>query len=181
MTILNILITGPPGVGKTTVLIKIKDLIKMQDQSIGGFYCPEIRSGKRRIGFSIIDLATGREGVLASLEGDGPSLGQYVINIEDLDNIGVNAIKHALEHADYIFIDEIAPMELFSSNFKIVVDQTLNSDKPLIAVIHQKSKDKFIKTIKNRKDIKLIEINPSNRDHIPQLVMDILRQSKSSS
>lgn len=150
------------------------DIIKKYDYNIGGFYCPEIRSKNRRIGFNIIDLATGIKGVLASMEGDGPSFGRYIINLDDLDNIGVNAIKYALEKADYIFIDEIAPMELHSPNFKKAVIQCLNNDKPLVAVIHQKSENKFIKDIKNREDVKIIEINSENRYHLPQQVVKLL-------
>ena len=54
---MNILITGPPGIGKTTLLEKIKNKIKDSGFSIGGMYCPEIRENNKRTGFNIIDIA----------------------------------------------------------------------------------------------------------------------------
>ena len=47
---MKILLTGPPGVGKTT-------LIKYLCEQLGncsGFYTEEIREGGKRIGFNIV-------------------------------------------------------------------------------------------------------------------------------
>jgi len=67
MPVTNILLTGPPGVGKTTILEEIKNRIKEKEYSIGGIYCPEIRENGRRTGFNIIDISSGRKGILASV------------------------------------------------------------------------------------------------------------------
>lgn len=58
----NILLTGDPGVGKTTLIQKV-----VQDLSgnAGGFYTKEIRENSRRIGFEIVTFS-GRRGILAS-------------------------------------------------------------------------------------------------------------------
>jgi len=50
---MNILLTGRPGVGKTTLIKKLIDLVPL---SKGGFYTEEIRKGKERIGFSLTTL-----------------------------------------------------------------------------------------------------------------------------
>ena len=56
----HLLITGRPGVGKTTL---IKRLIPALPPA-GGFYTEEIRSCGERVGFKIVTLA-GEEGILA--------------------------------------------------------------------------------------------------------------------
>lgn len=54
----TILLAGRPGVGKTTV---IKQVVDMLGGEAGGFYTEEIRQGGRRLGFKIITLE-GEEG-----------------------------------------------------------------------------------------------------------------------
>jgi len=172
---LNILITGRPGVGKTTLLVWIQKKVEVHGSSIGGVYCPEIREGNRRTGFKIIDIATGNKGVLASINGRGPLVGKYHVNLDDLENIGISAIENALEIAEYIFIDEIAPMELKSRSFSNAVWQALESQKPVIAVIHKRSNHPFILNVKNRDDVNIFNISPKNRDSVKEAIQEILK------
>jgi len=51
---MNVLITGRPGVGKTTLLNKIKKKIEDRGYSTGGMYCPEIREDGKRTGFKLL-------------------------------------------------------------------------------------------------------------------------------
>jgi nucleoside-triphosphatase len=81
VSVLNILITGSPGVGKTTLMEAIQKKVKGRGYNIGGVYCPEIRENNRRTGFGIVDIATGRKGVLASINSSGPTVGKYHVNL----------------------------------------------------------------------------------------------------
>ena len=56
----NILFTGRPGVGKTTVIMKLISGL----EGVGGFYTEEIRQRKERKGFRIVTLR-GKKGILA--------------------------------------------------------------------------------------------------------------------
>ncbi|MFQ6001621.1 MAG: nucleoside-triphosphatase, partial [Anaerolineae bacterium] len=72
-----ILLAGRPGVGKTTV---IKQVVEMLGGEAGGFYTEEIRQGGRRLGFKIITLE-GEEGVLAHVDIKGaPRVSKYGVN-----------------------------------------------------------------------------------------------------
>ena len=57
----NILLSGAPGIGKTTLVKKTLDYIKIK---AGGFYTQEIKKGGRRLGFEIVTL-DGEKAVLA--------------------------------------------------------------------------------------------------------------------
>ena len=91
-----LLLTGAPGVGKTTVLIKIVEALKAKGVSVGGMISREAREGNVRVGFEIIDLTNGKHGWLAHVnQKSGPQVGKYHVNIEDLENIGAKAIADA--------------------------------------------------------------------------------------
>jgi nucleoside-triphosphatase len=171
---LNILITGPSGVGKTTLMERIQKKVEGQGYTIGGAYCPEIREDNRRTGFRIVDIMTGREGLLAGLYNSGPTVGKYHVNLDDLEDIGVLALTKALIMADYIFIDEIAPMELMSTTFSKAIWRILESQKPLIAAIHKRSKHPFILKVKSRDDVLIFNLSRQNRDIIMKSILELL-------
>ncbi len=59
---MNILVTGVPGIGKTTLIVRILGVIK--HLRAVGFYTREIRQGGIRKGFELIDLS-GRKSLLS--------------------------------------------------------------------------------------------------------------------
>jgi nucleoside-triphosphatase len=171
---LNILITGSAGVGKTTIIEKIQKKIEGQGYNIGGVYCPEIRENNMRTGFRIVDIASGREGLLAGLYNSGPIVGKYHVNLDDLEDIGIIALKNALILADYIFIDEIAPMELMSTSFSNAIWHTLEHQKPLVAAIHKRSRHPFILKVKDRDDVLIFDLSRHNRNIIMESILKLL-------
>lgn len=125
-----LLLTGNPGVGKTTVLIKIVDSLKTEGISVGGMISREAREGNARLGFEIIDLTNNKHGWLSHInQKTGPQVGKYHVNLEDLENIGAKAITEAVDRREVVAIDEIGPMELLSQKFKQAVKQALESQK----------------------------------------------------
>jgi nucleoside-triphosphatase len=103
---------------------------------IAGLSTPEVRQRDARVGFKMIDLASGEEEVLASTSGKGPMVGKYHVNVEAIDRM-IAKIELSLPAASFIFIDEIGKMELFSNRFKKFVDCAFLLEKPLIAVVHR--------------------------------------------
>ncbi|MCM8763094.1 MAG: NTPase [Candidatus Omnitrophica bacterium] len=169
----HILLTGRPRSGKTTLL---KQIIKDLKASSGGFYTEEIIKDNKRIGFKLITL-DGKEGILAK-EGLESKfrLGRYGINLKDLEEIGVRAIKEALKNKDVVIIDEIGKMELFSQKFKEVVLEALNSEKRIIGVVHRENRG-FLKDIKSRPDIELFELNLENQKEILERINSMFKIS----
>ncbi len=165
----NFLVTGRPGIGKTTAVSKVVELLRKDGYRVGGFISREVRERGRRIGFEVIDLQSGRRGWLAKVGGGyGPRIGKYTVDLEAFEDIGVKALEKSLLEDDVIVVDEIGPMELFSRKFKDVVWRVLESSKPVIATIHWKAnRDIFGKRILARNDIKIFELTLSNRNRVP--------------
>jgi len=167
---LNIIITGKPGTGKTTLIKRIKSHLEEKGARIGGIFTPEIREGKKRTGFEVIDIATGERGILARRGAPGPRVGSYGVNLETIKRVGIPGIERATRSADYIIIDEVAPMELKDPKFLDKVEEALSSDKTVIAAFHRK----LIQNVKNREDVQIFEINPKNREIIYEKIKSII-------
>jgi nucleoside-triphosphatase len=164
-----LLLTGAPGVGKTTVLIKTVEALKAQGVSVGGVISREAREGNARVGFEIVDLTSNKRGWLAHVnQRSGPQVGKYHVNLQDLESIGAKAIVEAAEKCAVVAVDEVGPMELFSQRFKQAVRQALDSEKLVLAVVHAKAKDPLINEAKQREDAEVFTVTLTNRDGLPE-------------
>jgi nucleoside-triphosphatase len=166
------LITGRPGIGKTTVLLNVASELSSRGYRLGGMVTREVKQDGSRVGFEIVDYATNRKGWLAHInQAEGPRVSKYRVNLHDLDQIGVKAIHGALEQADVVIIDEIGPMELFSSAFRQVVGNAADSSKPLLGIIHYSARDSVIDLVKKRDDVELFTVTMENRQHLHNLLV----------
>jgi nucleoside-triphosphatase len=166
-----LVITGNPGVGKTTLLTKAAASLKTAGYSVGGMVSREVREGGMRVGFEVLDLATSQRGWLASVrQGAGPQVGKYRVNLPDLEAIGAKAIIDAVANADVVAIDEIGPMEFFSQQFKTATQKAFDSGKLVLAVVHWKAQDPLVKAVKNRSDAETFLVTTENRGALTQTV-----------
>jgi len=165
-------VTGSPGIGKTTILLKTAEALEKKGYKIGGMLSQEAREKEARVGFEIIDIETKRRGWLAHMrQSNGPQIGKYRVNLADLESIGALAIRNAVVNAQIIIIDEIGPMELHSSAFKEAVTEALSSGKPVIGVIHERAQDSLINSMRKRDDTQIIQVTRGNRERIHSLLI----------
>ncbi len=138
---MNILLTGGPGSGKSTL---VQELIReMKGCRLAGIITPEIRERRKRSGFKIIDLVSGEEETLASVRFlEGPRVGRYGINVVGVDRI-VDLFLNSLPKADCVFLDEIGKMEMCSQKFRHLSVMIFRSGKIVIAVVHRGLVDRF--------------------------------------
>ncbi|MEP9411452.1 MAG: NTPase [Candidatus Brocadia sp.] len=168
----HILLTGKPGVGKTSVVKKIIPLLGMD---AGGFYTEEIRELDRRMGFRVITL-DGEDGVLAHVEfNSNYRVGKYRVDLDSFEKVAIPALERAMKYKSIIIIDEIGKMELFSIKFRDLVSKILDSEKFLLCVI-QENGDAFTEGIKKRKDVTIVTVNYENRGSLPEEVFKMLKQ-----
>lgn len=62
-------------------------------------------------------------------------------------------------------------MECFSQDFQVAAIRALDSPNIVIGTITLGGTD-FIKTLKNRKDIEIIEVAQQNRDDLPDAILN---------
>ena len=164
---MNILITGVPGVGKTTVLSRLAERL---GNSVSGFITEEVCEDAHRIGFDIVSF-DGRRGILARKGFKSPHrVGSYGVELQSFENIALPAIELAAEKV--LIIDEIGKMELFSQRFRDAVLLALDSEQTVVAAIMRKSHP-FANAIKRRPDCRLIEVTRTNRDSLPERLVEL--------
>ncbi|MGB9597979.1 MAG: NTPase [Candidatus Poribacteria bacterium] len=170
-TVKNILITGNPGVGKTTLIHR---LISKLNVPVGGFYTSEIRDENgKRIGFKITSL-DGNEGIMASVDFISKNkVSRYGVDVETIDKIGVNAIEASIKNNKIIVIDEIGKMELFSKRFQDITIQAFDSSLIVIGTISAKD-NAFTKKIKERQDVKMVTLTRQNFNEIETYINRLL-------
>jgi nucleoside-triphosphatase len=166
------LLAGSPGVGKTSAVLKIVESLKAKGYNVGGMVSGEVREGRDRVGFQILNVKTGQKGWLAHVaQKEGPQVGRYRVNLGDLEGVGAEAITSAVTGSDVIVIDEIGPMELNSKKFREVVLKAAESLKLLIGVVHWKATDPLVRSIKDRDDAEVLVVTLENRESLPIQVL----------
>ena len=167
----NILVTGPPRSGKSTLIEKAVSQIQAP---MTGFFTREIRERGKRMGFSI-DTLDGKTGVLAYRGIKSRfRVGAYGVNLQDLDQIAVPSMLPS-KPGEIVIIDEIGKMECFSPLFKKTLMEVLDSENQVIGSIAIKG-DNFIQNIKKRDDVLLISISESTRDSALELLLARIRR-----
>jgi nucleoside-triphosphatase len=168
-----ILVTGKPGIGKTSTFRRTVKELRNRKCEVGGMICSEVREGGVRVGFEIMDLSSGTRGWLAHVnQATGPKIGKYHVNLVDLDIIGVGAILDALKNADVLAVDELGPMEFSSVAFSNALVKAVESSKPLIGTIHYGLMNPMLDSIRSREEAEILKVTYKNRANLHNLIAD---------
>jgi nucleoside-triphosphatase len=179
----HVLLTGPPGVGKTTLIQKICAELKRREVAVKGFFTEECRGdGHQRVGFDIVSL-DGQRAPLART-GDAASrctsfVGKYGVLVSSFEQVAlplltVDAVADAA-HFPVIVIDEIGKMELFSDRFTKAVTHLLGDKRVTVLAtipVRRNPDIHFVEQIRRRNDIRLFEISRENRSRILHEVIE---------
>ena len=109
------LLTGPVGVGKTTVAERVVGLARRQGLACGGVLAPAmINSCGQKAGIWGVELGTGERRILARTDRDlgGPSIGPYSFDAGAL-GWAVGAVMRSMGACDLLVVDEIGKLELW--------------------------------------------------------------------
>ena len=168
----NIILTGPPRVGKTTI---IRTVVAALDDKCAGFYTEEIKEQEERVGFKLFTMQN-KSCVLSHRDIKSHfHVGKYGVDLDCVEAIGASAIKRGIKTGKTIIIDEIGKMETLSRPFRLAVLDALDSKGPVVGTMLFK-RQPFCDKIRARKDVEIVEVTEENRDKLPDIILQKIQE-----
>ncbi|XP_061172522.1 cancer-related nucleoside-triphosphatase-like [Saccostrea echinata] len=179
----NVILTGRPGIGKTTLIKKIHSALSDSGLKASGFYTEELRSDGQRLGFDVVTL-DGNRGPLARIQDTESGsvshkrshfVGKYEVKVTSFENLALPALRIPKNlqadtgHSQIFIIDEIGKMELFSQTFVTMVRELLKNPSSFIIATIPIPKGRpipFVEEIRNHNQTQLFTVTMENRNHI---------------
>ena len=169
----NLLLTGSPGCGKTTVLERVAE--HLGDLRLAGFLTLELREHGQRVGFEAVGLG-GHRVILAHVRYRSlVSVGRYGVEPDRLVPLIEEELNRPLGTVDAYLIDEIGKMECHCPQFIEAVSRLLEGPVPLVATIALRGGG-FIAEVKNRPDVQIVEVTNGNRQTLPEQIAAWVKQ-----
>lgn len=169
----RLLVTGPPGVGKTTVMARLARALS--GFRLAGFLTEEIRERGERLGFRAVLLAGGEPRNIAHVSFPAPQVGRYGVDVAAIDAIADVTLVGAPE-VDLHLIDEVGRMECLSPRFVLRFRELLDAGTPLIATVAARGPG-FIEEVKRRPDVEMFQVTRADRDQLPARLAERVRTS----
>lgn len=162
----RILLTGPPGCGKTTVILRALAILS---RPAAGFYTEEVRGprGGSRLGFDVVTI-DGRRGPLARVGAPGPRVGKYGVDVASFEELGVRALEEGLRNpATLLVVDELGKMEFFSSRFVALLPHVFEGPNPVLGTILYRPHP-VAERYRGAPGVEVVRVTTQNRDVLSQ-------------
>ncbi|KFD66025.1 hypothetical protein M514_21848 [Trichuris suis] len=184
----HLFITGLPGVGKTTLVCRLCEILRRESVPLRGFYTTEVRGTYGRTGFEIVTVDGSRRATLATVKpppgGPYPNVGKYSVMLNQFEPLALEVLggvgSSSSTRNTVFVIDEIGKMELTSKSFGDAALQVFSQPSTIvIATIPAKPLKQLeaFAGIRHGPSAKLFEITKQNRDATLQTVHDCVRKA----
>lgn len=169
----NWFVTGPPGIGKTTVLRQTAEQLQERGRTVVGLVAPEITEDGRRIGFDIASLDGEVAARMATENRESATqVGRYGVDVDAIGAVTTATLTTGRQRADVVVIDELGPMQLASDEFVKAVRRTLDATVPTIATIKESRLEEYLARFDIESTDDVIRVTTANRSRLPTTLAD---------
>jgi len=162
---MHIFLTGPKQVGKSTIIQKVIERLKMKDLCIGGFCTYQGISNDLDIYINYYDrgkpYTLENKVAYRTIEGATPLPHTF-------DSLGVKILSDT--NVDIIVMDELGFLESSAELFKSKVLTLIDGIIPILGVIKEQYVP-WLEQIKYHPKVETISVTQNNRDFLPELVL----------
>ena len=191
----HVFLTGQPGVGKTTLVLKAIDALKTSPRTIGGFITTERRDGRgERCGFDVVTVGGDghhpTSGTLATKAAAGsrpgkgvPAVGNYVVDVADFERVALDVLGRDADgghrRPDVTVVDEVGKMELHSVDFLPAVHRAMEDESTTVfGTIPMPRYGRTVPAVEAVRDdprVAVVHVRRDNRDAAAVAVVKALR------
>ncbi len=168
------IVTGESGEGKTTLLLKLAEILKEKGIRAGGIIAPRIMEGSRTIGYDIVDVSSGtRAPFLRHINKEITSGVERFTKFEDGYQLGLKALDPEHNRGNIlIMIDEAGPLELRGEGWAGRITGLLSQNEWQIILAVRKSLIDQVTGKFTFKDPVIIEAGHADHSEIINNILD---------
>ena len=161
-----LLITGPGGVGKTTLCLRTVALAKEARYSCAGLLTLR-EDDDRRV---VVDVRTGDRRALTAVGPGGVPVGRYLFDPHTLA-WGAEILAHSTP-CDLLVVDELGPLEMEGGGWAVGID-VLRTGRFCLSLVVVRP-ELVTRVLEQFPDAWALEVTPENRDGLPVWLAGLL-------
>lgn len=168
---MDILVTGEPGIGKTTVCERLWEALRWKGIPCGGVLSPAVDGG-----FVVVCAESGCVNRFAVRGNHGnQTVGQFSVFDDGVEF--ANRALHSARDKDFIFIDEIGYLELNGGGLIPGVRYLLDTDSTLIVITRAWLNNEVVKLFEGRR-FRVFEVTEEERDELHNVILGLLTSQR---
>lgn len=171
---MNIMLAGPRGAGKTTVVKHVIEILyAFEVFEVGGYLTAPIGDPANPRGHEMHAIDCYPETLAHVRRKTGPRVGPFRVNVDAFEDYGVETLRDARNHPYIILLDEIGRFEVHAPKFVAEIHRCLDCANPVLGVLSAHG-GPVVEAVAARDDVRLVAVEEPSRDLLPAAIAHAL-------